>query len=295
MNKIGTWSDFVNPRFTQLKPGDEHPLGTITTPTPGQPPDTKPPHVATGVMQNRQDFARSFRPLQGDLFDNPKPTPNVLDQMTNDIQNFNIQSDYKTNAFQNSSKFQNNSQMSQLRQMAAPNGPMTQNHAGLVKTWDNIEAKNGVAPQIRSGLGYEQPSAVSGSPDPVSQIVQVERENTKNAQGVKNAHDQEQINMDYERNSMQKGIHAQQQADMIKSQQQTQSNLENAYGAAGSIFGPVGAIIGNLIGNSQANKSDPYMKTAYSNQGKVNPQDTGIVNTSSSMGATGETQQVNNF
>lgn len=294
MNKIGTWSDFVNPRFTQLKPGDIHPLGTI--PNVGGPPDTRPPHVADGVIQNRQNFVNSFRPLKGDLFDSLKSQPNVLDQMSRDIQNFNIQSDYKTNAFQNLSKFQNNSQMSQLRQMAAPNGPMTENHAGLVKTWDNIEAKNGVVPQTRSGLGFESPQAVtSGSPDPVSQIVQVERENTKNAQGIKNAHDQEQINMDYERNSMQKGIHASQQADMIKSQQQTQSNLENAYGAAGSIFGPVGAIIGNLIGNAQSNKTDPYMKTAYSNQGKVNPQDTGVVNTSSSMGTTGETQQINNL
>lgn len=295
MNKIGTWSDFVNPRFTQLKPGDQHPLGTITN-TAGQPPDVQPPHVATGVMQNRRDFVNSFRPLKGDMFDNPKSPPNILDQMTQDIQNFSIQSNYKTNSFQNSNKFQNNSQMSQLRQMAAPNGPMTQNHAGLVKTWDNIEARNGVNPQTRSGLGYEAPQSVSGgSPDPVSQLVEVERENTKNAQGIKNAHDQEQINMDYQKNSMQKGIHAQQQAEMIKSQQQTQSNLENAYGAAGSIFGPVGAIIGNLIGNSQANKSDAYMKTAYSNQGKVNPQDTGVANTNSSLGATGETQQVNNF
>lgn len=293
MNKIGTWSDFVNPRFTQLKPGDQHPLGTI--PGVNQPPDVAPPHVATGVMQNRHDFVNSFRPLQGDMFDNPKSI-NVLDQMTNDIQNFNIKSDYKTNAFSNQNKFQNSSQMQQLRQMSAPNGPMTENHTNLVKTWDNIEARNGVAPQTRAGLGYEAPeTAMGGSPDPVSQLVEIERENTKNAQNIKNAHDQEQIGMDYEKNSMQKGIHAQQQADIIRTQQQNQSNLESAYGAAGSIFGPVGAIVGNLIGKAQANKSDPYMKTAYSNQGKVNPQDTGVVNTSSSLGTTGETQQVNNF
>lgn len=292
MKNIGTWSDFVNPRFTQLKPGDQHPLGTI--PEPNQPPDTRPPHVATGVFQNRQNFVQSFRPLQGDLFDSPKASPNILDRMNSDIQNFKVKSDFKNNSFQNSNNlkntggFQNNSQMQQLRQQAGTH-PIT-------KTWDSIEARNGVVPKDTRGFGFESPEpAMGGSPDPVSQLVEIERENTKNAQGIKNAHDQEQIGMDYERNSMQKGIHAQQQADLIKTQQTNQSNLENAYGAAGSIFGPVGAIVGNLIGNHMANKSDPYMKTAYSNQGKVNPQDVGVVNTNSSLGATGETQQVNNL
>lgn len=287
LRNIGTWSDFA--RRTPLQPGDQHPLGRIPLPT--DPPDYPPPSIYEGIAANNANFLSHFQPSRGDMFESSKPS--ILDQMDSDIQNFKYQSNYKTNNFSQSQptgNIRNSSQMQQLSRMRAPEG--------LSRTWDNIESLNGSAPVTRLGLGAQTPQATAASPaglDPVSDLVALERQATQAGQGVKDAHDQEQIGLDYQHNSMQKGIHAQFQADRIRNQQSTQSNMEHAYGAAGALFGPVGAIVGNLIGSAMSSKNNPYMFTGYSNSGVVNPQDTGIVNTNSASGATGSTQQENNF
>lgn len=162
----------------------------------------------------------------------------------------------------------------------------------ISKQWDQVERMADTnATSITSGSSSGA-SPTMGALD-VGKLVQEGARNGVNALG---AMTNQQIEKDYASNSLQAGIHAGTQASIIKDQAGARNNTEQAFGMAGAMFGPVGAALGTLVGNKLGNIGAelPYMKTANSGGGKVNPQDTGVASTLNTYGQTGQTQQQDN-
>lgn len=102
------------------------------------------------------------------------------------------------------------------------------------------------------------------------------------------------INSDFIRNSLQQGIGAQEQANIIKGQEEVNSNKISSISSIGSIIGPLGSLLGQAIGQSVYQPGSSNLATANSFNGMINPQDTGVVQSLNTDAATGETQQVEN-
>lgn len=93
---------------------------------------------------------------------------------------------------------------------------------------------------------------------------------------------------DYQHNIQQHGVAVRQNANAIKASQDTRIDRANTGAMIGSIFGPLGALAGHYIGQATAGTpSDTFKVDSFS--GKIDPTDRGIVDASSTAGATGET------
>lgn len=107
-----------------------------------------------------------------------------------------------------------------------------------------------------------------------------------------NASNQNQISKNYISNSMAKGSQSGFQAGLIKESEMAHANITNAGAKIGGIAGPLGAWFGSLIANAiqDSTPKDAYndFKTGYSFDGKVNPQDTGLVASGTTSGLSGE-------
>lgn len=102
------------------------------------------------------------------------------------------------------------------------------------------------------------------------------------------------VQHNYNINSTRPGIQSQLHADMIAKEQMADNNTTSSYAKYGSFFGPVGTLIGGLVGEASGNHPDPNsdeFKTAYTTSGRTNPQN---VTTVDAMQATSnaESQQV---
>nr|UMO75664.1 MAG: hypothetical protein [Polycipiviridae sp.] len=109
-----------------------------------------------------------------------------------------------------------------------------------------------------------------------------------------NASMKEGIASDFAHNTIQQGMGAQLQSNIIEKNEN--ANVENISSIAGigSILGPAGAAAGNAIGSAIFTPQSAYMNTANSFNGMVNPQDTGIVQSLNTSDATGQTQMIDN-
>jgi len=93
-------------------------------------------------------------------------------------------------------------------------------------------------------------------------------------------------------NSTQPGSSSAFQAQLIRERDTAHANIANAGGKIGGIAGPLGAWFGTLIANAIQDSSpkDDYndFKTGYSFEGRVNPQDTGLVGSNTTGNLSGE-------
>lgn len=105
----------------------------------------------------------------------------------------------------------------------------------------------------------------------------------------------DQVNKDFVSNSLQQGIGASEQANIIKGEEEVNTNKITAASSIGSILGPLGSLAGQAIGQAIYQPGNSYsLNTANSFNGMINPQDTGVVQSLNTDAASGETQQVEN-
>lgn len=102
-----------------------------------------------------------------------------------------------------------------------------------------------------------------------------------------------QIQADRFQNLNQHGLNTQLNADLITSHQEATKNSQLTGGMIGSLFGPVGALIGSAAA-SVISANPNLFDTARGFGGGVNPTDTGISATMNTSGATGESTMVDN-
>lgn len=116
--------------------------------------------------------------------------------------------------------------------------------------------------------------------------------------GAINSGNQSTIASDFAHNSKQQGPQAGQQASLIRDLDTAHASITHSGAQIGGIAGPLGAWFGSLIANAiqDSGPKDNYsdLKTAFSFDGKYNPQDTGAVNAASTASLTGETNMVSN-
>lgn len=113
-----------------------------------------------------------------------------------------------------------------------------------------------------------------------------------------NAGEKNTIANDYLHNVKQSGTQSNYQASLIQQMEQARSNANLAGGKIGGLFGPLGAFFGHMLASAIQDNNpnaiyDDY-KTSYSFDGRVNPQDTGLVSSSNSDMMTGQTNMQQN-
>lgn len=91
---------------------------------------------------------------------------------------------------------------------------------------------------------------------------------------------------DYQQNINQHGVNVGVNADLIRSNEQQTINTKEAAGAFGSLLGPLGTLIGrSVVGNTPPDQS--VLNTAASFQGRIDPTDTGIAQSATTVAASG--------
>lgn len=102
-----------------------------------------------------------------------------------------------------------------------------------------------------------------------------------------------QSSQDFQQNMNQHGVNVSLNANLLQQQQQQTIKADSAGGAIGSIFGPLGVLIGHAVaGTVQANPN--LFNTAGSSQGWVNPTDTTASNSASTASLSGQSTMVDN-
>lgn len=99
---------------------------------------------------------------------------------------------------------------------------------------------------------------------------------------------------DYAQNMLSHGLNVGLNANIIQSQQENTIRNQETGGSIGSLFGPIGALIGHAVAGYASVNAD-QLKTASSFNGMVNPQQTGIVSSMTTAGSSGEGTQVDNI
>lgn len=194
-------------------------------------------------------------------------------------------------------------------------------YTGLTRTWDDVErrvAENSAAQkgeeltsidnqrtteqELASGITSE--SAEEASEELTAEALEGEEvadigagpigfalmanQQIGNAVSMGLEGSQNQIsNQNYVANSSQHGLNVGLNASLIRSNQEAQIRSQTNGAFAGSMFGPLGALIGHAIGGVMASNPS-ILDTAASFQGAVNPSDTGIVASETTAAMTGE-------
>lgn len=104
---------------------------------------------------------------------------------------------------------------------------------------------------------------------------------------------QNQSAYDYAQNIQQHGLNVGLNAGIVQSQQENTIRNQELGGSIGSFFGPIGALIGHAVAG-YASVNQDQLKTAGSFQGMVNPLQSGIVASQTTMGDVGQSTQVDN-
>lgn len=250
------------------------------------PPNLPAVHGLTGWAANNRDFAKNFQSTTN-MFDSPKDQAHWDDTP---FDPFGFQSSNSNNQNSNS---------------------RNTDYSNLYSDWARIEnrvsenARNQIngtspSPELRSGLGYNsfsdsnQIQSRSGGAAGADEIAKVAQQTGQAGVNLYTAIRNNNVEQQYQRNVLRGGIHSELHANMIKSSENSRNGVANAAGNIGAIFGPIGAVVGTALGNAFSSRVDPnseQFKTAWSNTGKINPQDSGIVSSNTTAGASGESQQ----
>lgn len=247
------------------------------------PPTSSPPHPVTGWINNNQDFAKMFS-SSGDMFKDPEKQAQ-WDNTPHDPFGFGSSNNNSNSSNTDYSRLY--SDWARIENQVNQNG---------------INQLNGVnsSPQTRNGLGYNsftdsnQIQSRSGGAAGADEIAKVAQQTGQAGANVYTAIRNNSAEKAYQKNIQNTGIHSDLHASMIKSSENSRNTTANAFGNLGAIFGPIGALAGTALGNavtSRVNPNSDNFKTAFSNSGKINPQDSGIVAGNSTANASGESQQ----
>lgn len=110
---------------------------------------------------------------------------------------------------------------------------------------------------------------------------------------VMTAETEKQIQSDFAQNQQAHGVGTAVNSSLIRENAETIKGNMSAGANVGALFGPIGALIGHAIGGISQSNPD-LLKTAVSTQGQFNPSDTGISNSASTRGATGNSTLIDN-
>lgn len=111
--------------------------------------------------------------------------------------------------------------------------------------------------------------------------------------GVMTANTEAQIQKDYATNAQSHGIGTAINSSLIRENAESIKGSQSAGANIGSLFGPVGALIGHALGGV-APSNPNLLNTASSVSGQFNPSDTGVAAAASTRGATGVSNLVDN-
>lgn len=110
---------------------------------------------------------------------------------------------------------------------------------------------------------------------------------------VMTANTENQIQKDFAQNQQSHGVNVGLNSSLIRENAETIKGSMNAGANVGALFGPIGALIGHAIGGISQSNPD-LLKTAVTTGGQFNPSDTGIANSASTRGITGNSTLVDN-
>lgn len=175
--------------------------------------------------------------------------------------------------------------------LATPSEVVAQNNAKASKV------NTGLAAATTAGQTAIGGAALAGAP--LSTMAMVNAALGAGTAGLLNSNFQGKITEDFTTNSNKQGTQSGNQARIIREMQTGQLSSASAGAQFGGLFGPVGALLGWLGGNtnygSTADGLYDKLKTGYTFGGRFNPQDTGSVNTASSAGLTGESNMTSSI
>nr|UXD80067.1 hypothetical protein [Lasius niger virus 1] len=144
---------------------------------------------------------------------------------------------------------------------------------------------------IETGIAEGAEIASAGTPWGLAALI-----NQQVGQSVNSAITTGQENIssqDYMNNINQHGVNVSLNASLIQNQQQQTIKAGSAGGGIGSIFGPLGALIGHAVaGTVQANPD--LFNTAASSSGWINPTDTTAANSASAASQSGNSTMQDN-
>lgn len=135
--------------------------------------------------------------------------------------------------------------------------------------------------------------AIAEGSNPVGLALLVNQQLGSAVNNTMNQGTEQQITKDMILNSQQNGLNVGLNTQLIRAaQEQTRSN-QDLGGTIGSLFGPLGALIGHAIAGVVQPDAN-LLNTANSFQGAVNPSDTGAVASASTASLTGQSNLVDN-
>lgn len=155
----------------------------------------------------------------------------------------------------------------------------------IINTNEIMETEEGVESGIKSAEGF------GGGPGFAAIVMQSLGDATTNAlsAGMKSTQAD-----DFMQNSIQQGMGAQLQAQLINENETATIGKVTAVSKGLDLLGPIGAGIGYAAGTAAFPPGNAYLNTVNSFNGMTNPQDTGIVQSLNTDAATGATQMVEN-
>lgn len=171
--------------------------------------------------------------------------------------------------------------------------------------WTKIEAKSsenalkGASPSnVQSTAGSQLASAgvssgLSTISGPVGLAAYISQQVGQGINSIQSAETGKQIQQDYAKNIQAHGVNVQQGADLVRGQQEAIREKAFQGGSIGSLFGPIGALIGHAIGGLHESNPD-LLKTAVSSSGQINPYDTRISASASTAAPSGISTLIDN-
>nr|WAL01501.1 hypothetical protein [Electric ant polycipivirus 2] len=156
--------------------------------------------------------------------------------------------------------------------------------------WNKTEAKvaaNAIkgSPSSAISTGSAAASAgvstgLSAASAPLGMAAYVSQQIGQGITQIQSANTEQTIQDDYAKNQQAHGTNVGVNSNIIRSQAEAVRGRAEAGGMIGSLFGPIGALIGHAVGGAVSSNPD-LLKTAVGTFGQVNPSDTGIANSAS--------------
>lgn len=171
--------------------------------------------------------------------------------------------------------------------------PIDQDAENLASSGGDTELAEGLGEDIDIAEGIAEGSevAAAGTPWGLAAIVAQQAGSAINAAATAG---QENISaQDHMSNLNQHGVNVSLNADIIQQHQQETIKADNAGGAIGSIFGPLGTVIGRAVAGTVSMNSN-VLNTAGSSSGWINPTDTTAANSASSLDPSSQSTMVDN-
>lgn len=138
------------------------------------------------------------------------------------------------------------------------------------------EATAETAATVSSGVAAGASTALSSISGPLGWAAIINQQLGSATNSILSGQDQKAIGGDYAQNIQQHGLNVQLNSEIIRNVQETGARTREAYGAAGSLLGPIGALLGHSVA-SIASVNPQLLQTASGFGGSVNPSQSGIV------------------